>query len=391
MAVQILAQSPLHALTPIAARVVVNVRRMLSDRGYKLTEMPVLQVMMFNCKTGDTKGAEVKGDSKTADSFYTLEEYKPMESKEAESASGLIRAGTVLKSASVQKPMAASKSGRASRSRGNSPTPWSWQSRSPSSMSCSSSGSGKGFDEMFPLRIAARALSPFNENVVCFLHDKDNGRSFGIDSIRKYKLFMTAEGVDRAIFVIDSKITPQAMGATRSILPVSRGVRITSPRVSIPVMANNPSTTTENGSSRSQKFPKSSPTTRVPVPLFSSTHAQGVQQTVPNSTQDNLASTQNTAPSSVAKSPPVCEFFMFEDLCFIVVDNEKVPKFSRVPPEQEAALLKRLKCRKSDLSRMQLNRCPIARYYAYSVGDMIRVQGPSREAGMYTTYSVIVP
>jgi DNA-directed RNA polymerase subunit H (RpoH/RPB5) len=81
---------------------------------------------------------------------------------------------------------------------------------------------------------------------------------------------------------------------------------------------------------------------------------------------------------------------MFEDLCFIVVDHVKVPKFTRVAKEDEAALLTKLKCRKSNLSRMQLSRCPIARYYAYDVGDMIRVQGASREAGMYTTYSVVV-
>ena len=69
------------------------------------------------------------------------------------------------------------------------------------------------------VKIVATAFTPENHSVCCILHDRDKGdkepKSFGIDSIRKYTAFLQQEKFDQAIFLVDAKVTPQALNASK--------------------------------------------------------------------------------------------------------------------------------------------------------------------------------
>lgn len=355
-------------------------------------------------------------------------------------------------------------------------------------------------EDEFLIRIVGRATAANGERVCCFLHDKENGKSFGIDSIRRYKAYMQHEKIDRGIFIIDSKITPQALGMTRQAaaasalqqlradqeeeeqaeaeakakaeaetktkggakpdadteIKVDRRIANTgaemepigsnaacfsvslssavmpstesfqsaaSPMMMLhlpptslvsPTIGNtvpNPTSASDTAASCSP-FLSSSSSSSSPDALGVSDEGrlsaddapktkpavaqQQKQQTAVESTTTTTAATIATTAivpgkSKTSKKEAMCEFFMFDDLGYVVVDHHKVPKHTRVNKADVKLLMAILKCRKHNLPKILLSRCPVARYYAYNVGDVVRVQGVSREAGMFTTYSVVAP
>lgn len=96
------------------------------------------------------------------------------------------------------------------------------------------------------------------------------------------------------------------------------------------------------------------------------------------------------AQTAANRSKIVCEFFVFDTLTYILVDHWQVPKFSRVPVEKIAALMEDLKIESIQQLPKMTTKDPIAKYYGYRLGEVIKVEGMSKENGCAVKYSCIV-
>lgn len=83
------------------------------------------------------------------------------------------------------------------------------------------------------------------------------------------------------------------------------------------------------------------------------------------------------------------EYFLESEMLINITEHELVPQHIRLNAEEKEELFSRYKLKDSQLMKL-LSTDPIARYYGYKRGEVIKIIRKSETAGRYVTHRLVV-
>lgn len=92
----------------------------------------------------------------------------------------------------------------------------------------------------------------------------------------------------------------------------------------------------------------------------------------------------------MADPPPGCilESFFESELLVNITEHELVPEHIALTPDEKEELMKKYKLKDRQVMRIKAND-PVVRYYAFELGQVIKIIRPSETAGSYITYRIV--
>uniref|UniRef100_A0A6B2LIN3 RNA polymerase subunit H/Rpb5 C-terminal domain-containing protein n=1 Tax=Arcella intermedia TaxID=1963864 RepID=A0A6B2LIN3_9EUKA len=121
--------------------------------------------------------------------------------------------------------------------------------------------------------------------------------------------------------------------------------------------------------------------------FYEKMHAEGAQRCI-IVLQTKLSAPAKQAIKETTKIGVKMELFLEEELMFNISRHMLVPTHIPLSNEEKNQLLKKYKMKESQIPRLLISD-PVAKYYAFESGQVIKIIRPSTIAGTYVSYRII--